>query len=54
MSSKYYYNPKNGKLTLRKSEKRGYAAVTSQQLQEGWVASLSNANTELRGGLSRL
>ena len=54
MNSKYYFNPKNGKLTLRETKKRGYAAVTSQQLQEGWIASLSNANTELRGGLARL
>jgi lambda family phage portal protein len=54
MSSKYFYNSKNGKLTLRKSDKRGYTAVTSQQLQEGWTASLSSAHTELRGGLSRL
>ena len=55
MASKYLYNPKNGKLVLRSTNgKRGYSAVTSDQLQDGWVAALSNANTELRGGIQRL
>ena len=53
MSSKYYYNPKSGKM-IRRSSKRSYSSVISQQLQEGWTASLSNGNTELRGGIQRL
>ena len=52
----YYYNPKDGKITMRQTNKgkRSYSAVISNQLQEGWVTSLSNANSELRGGIQRL
>ena len=52
----YHYNKKDGKITMRQTKKgkRSYAAVLSNQLQEGWVTSLSNANSELRGGVQRL
>ena len=41
-------------MTLRSKHQRSYSAVSSTQLQEGWTAALTNANTELRGGIQRL
>jgi len=56
MSKNISFDKKTGKIRLRpfNSPKRSYGAVVSEQLQEGWATSLSNAHTELRGGVKRL
>jgi lambda family phage portal protein len=53
MASRYYFNPKTGKMTMRES-KRSYGAVVSDQFNEGWSATLTNAHSEFRGGSERL
>jgi lambda family phage portal protein len=54
MASRFIFDQKTGKLKLKTNAKRAYGAVVSEQLQEGWTTSLTNAHSEFRGGIVRL
>jgi len=57
MAKDIKFDKKTGKISVRSLKPRGkrsYGSVISEQLQEGWSTALSNAHTELRGGITRL